>query len=208
MNTLRKCWVERLMDEVVEALGANTAPHTFGRREMNKNAIPPRVSWILAGSTFEAGSSGGNPRTLWFQHQNIEIHVWGRDSLETRELWSNELVALRRLLSDSSMRPQNITPEKASEQWLSHGDVSVVTVTVKTPVTDRIDVTQSVGGFTQEFSGARDNGSGEAVGSDGGAGSTGGAQAGTGGGSGNDSDSGITWHVNNGGYWDQGWIAP
>jgi hypothetical protein len=147
--TMAKSNLEQLMDAVVVELGASSVTHLFGRKNLNERGAPPRIVWIAAESEFGGGLPGGNPRKLWIEQQLVEIHVWGRDAAQVRDLWKNELVVLQRLAS-TSMRPRRITPGAESDHWLTNGDAVVLTVTIDVPVLDELVPTTSATGWTYE----------------------------------------------------------
>jgi hypothetical protein len=146
---MTKCNIEELMDSVVQQIGPSAVPHLFGRKKLHERGAPPRVVWALAESDFAGGSPGGNPRRLWTEQQLVEIHVWGRDAAQVRDLWRNDLVALQRLASTAA-HPRRVTPGAESEHWLTNGEAVVLTVTIDVPVLDEIVPTSPMTGWTYE----------------------------------------------------------
>lgn len=124
----------------LNASGPGALTKAVGARALEPERAPPNIVWVPTAETYEGPTKtkyGGDvQRALLDSERTVDVHCWG-DSLEAAERLRTLLVWALKQQAGGSVRWSGakwFTQEEA--QWLTRGEMLVVTVGLMMPVLD------------------------------------------------------------------------
>lgn len=141
--------LETVICEVEKKLALYVECITFGRgyRDLQLTSSPPRVVWVPApGGTKPVTRPGGTPRQLLIRSLGLQAYCFGKSWTDSEDLSSKVMAALTVACMGTISWGADQWPLENEQlaDWLTRGQLAVVTCTIDVPVLELGNPTVSI----------------------------------------------------------------